>query len=72
MFPLTEKYAHRQNEDGTYDSICPTCARTVARRVSEVKLTLEEAIHNCPGVSPSVVDRMAREYRMNQMSASYR
>jgi len=72
MFALTEKYAYRQNEDGTYESICPICARTVARGLSEVKLTVAETIHKCPGLSPSVVDRMAREYRMNQLSASYR
>lgn len=72
MFAFAQKYAHRQNEDGTYDAICPICARTVVRRLSEVKLGVAEAIHKCPGLSPSVIDRMAREYRMNQVLASYR
>lgn len=72
MFALTEKYVHRQNQDGTYDSICPTCARTVARGWSEERLTEAEAKHKCPGLPPSVVERMAREYRMSQLWASSR
>jgi hypothetical protein len=71
MSPLTEKYAHRYNEDGTYDSICPTCARTVARGMREEKLAAAEITHKCPGLSPAVTDRMAREYRMDQLWASY-
>jgi hypothetical protein len=72
MFSFAQKYAHRHHEDGTYDAICPICARTVGRHLSEVKLAVTESIHKCPGLSPSVIDRMAREYRMNQVSVSYR
>jgi hypothetical protein len=61
MFLLIEKYAHRENQDGTYDSICPTCARTVARGLSEARLTEAERFHKCLGLSPSVVERVARE-----------
>jgi hypothetical protein len=43
-------YAHRQNEDGSYDSICPTCFATVAQSRAEAGLAEEEAAHAC---SPS-------------------
>jgi hypothetical protein len=72
MSALVEKYVHRQNEDGTYDSICPTCARTVGRGMSEARLATPETMHKCPGLPPSVIDRMAREYRMSQLWASSR
>jgi len=52
MSPLTEKYSHRPNDDGTYDSICRTCVRTVARGLREAKLAEAEALHNCPGFRP--------------------
>ena len=71
MSALSAKYVYRQNEDGTYELICPTCAQTVARGLSEVMPTVQTS-HKCPGLSPSVIDRMAREYRMIQLSASYR
>ena len=69
---LTEKYAYRQNDDGTYDCICPICARTVARGLTEAKLKAAQPTHKCPGLSPFVVDRMARESLMNKIAASYR
>jgi len=58
MTSLTKKYAHRPNEDGTYDSICQICARTVARGMSEAKLSEPETLHNCPGLSPRLAIRI--------------
>ena len=43
-------YPHRQNEDGSYDSICPACFATVAQSMVEVGLAEDEAAHAC---SPS-------------------
>jgi hypothetical protein len=42
MFP------HRENEDGTFDSICPDCLSTVARGLhAESQLTEFENQHVC-------------------------
>jgi hypothetical protein len=58
MSALTKWYPHRPNEDGTYDSICPTCTRTVAREMSEANLVEAETLHKCPGLSPSLAKRI--------------
>jgi len=58
MSSLTKRYAHRPNEDGTYDSICPTCSRTVAKGMSEAKLAEAETAHKCLGLSPSLAERI--------------
>lgn len=49
MPPFTEQFSHRPNDDGTYDSICRVCVRTVARGMTEARLAEAEALHNCPG-----------------------
>jgi hypothetical protein len=49
MSPSPETFPHRPNEDGTYDSICPVCVRTVARGMTEAKLVESELLHKCPG-----------------------
>ena len=40
-------YPHRQNEDGTFDSICRKCFLTVARSSAEIGLKRDEAAHVC-------------------------
>jgi hypothetical protein len=40
-------FPHRHNEDGSHDSICPTCFATVATETNESKLRLRELAHNC-------------------------
>jgi hypothetical protein len=40
-------YAHRRNGDGTYDSICWVCYRTVSHQFREADLAAEEASHVC-------------------------
>ena len=66
MSYLTKKYSHRPNEDGTYDSICHICARTVARSMREAKLEEAEALHNCPGLSPTLAARIQRDTNCHQ------
>jgi hypothetical protein len=40
-------YAHRSNDDGTFDSICLRCFRTVTTAYSEPELVFGEAQHSC-------------------------
>ena len=40
-------YAHRLNEDGTFDSICLHCFQTVTTATSEPELVFGEAQHVC-------------------------
>lgn len=48
MQTVTEiRFAHRQNRDGTFDSICPRCFRTVATRSQESYLAKDEFRHIC-------------------------
>jgi hypothetical protein len=49
-YPLLEShYAHRENPDGTYDSICLACFQTVANAPREDLLVEDEQFHdlNC-------------------------
>jgi hypothetical protein len=43
------QFPHRLNGDGSYDSICTTCFRTVATAHSEEELAAEERMHECAG-----------------------
>ena len=46
--PLSsEDYAHRKNEDGTFDSICLYCFRTIASAKDESDLGVREKRHSC-------------------------
>ena len=40
-------FPHRQNHDGTFDSICPECFKTVASDLNEAKLRRHEKRHVC-------------------------
>lgn len=40
-------FPHRENRDGSYDSICPMCAFTVATCANEFKLAGYERRHVC-------------------------
>ena len=42
-----EGFAHRLNEDGTIDSICLSCFRTVVTTSDEVELPEHELKHKC-------------------------
>jgi hypothetical protein len=41
------RYPHRANSDGTYDSICPACFKTISTEWNEVDLTAGEKSHIC-------------------------
>lgn len=41
------RFPHRENDDGTFDSICPVCFRTVARAPRQEELAELERIHVC-------------------------
>ena len=45
--PLYKPFPRRHNHDGTIDSICPECFRTVARCRSEAELDGHEHRHVC-------------------------
>ena len=40
-------YAHRRNEDGSYDSICRVCFAAVVRHKPESELAEYEKAHEC-------------------------
>ena len=41
------EFSHRNNYDGTYDSICKTCFKTVSNRAVEAELYEDESNHRC-------------------------
>jgi hypothetical protein len=41
------RFPHRQNRDGSYDSICPRCYRTISNRKTEAELAKDEFRHIC-------------------------
>jgi hypothetical protein len=55
----TLHFAHRLNKDGSFDSICKLCARTVMTAKTEPDLWAKEERHDCGDpdeVRTSVVD----------------
>jgi len=42
-----QEFLHRMNRDGTFDSICPHCVRTIASHYSEALLAGVERQHKC-------------------------
>lgn len=56
MVDQSEGFTHRQNADGTFDSICHRCFRTVATVNSEDSLHAEELSHRCLKHSPQGSD----------------
>lgn len=40
-------FKHRHNQDGSYDSICPLCFRTIATRLRQEELGEDERGHMC-------------------------
>jgi len=47
------KFSHRQNSDGTVDSICHECFVTVAKARRETDLSTNEHLHCC---NPAVLE----------------
>jgi hypothetical protein len=51
MISLAEpQFLHRLNRDGTFDSICTRCIKTIASHYSEPPLTVFEQRHKCEGL----------------------
>jgi hypothetical protein len=44
-------FPHRHNPDGSIDSICSECFRTVATAFTEAQLQAAERVHGCEGFS---------------------
>jgi hypothetical protein len=42
-------FAHRRNDNGTTDSICLKCFRTIATKRTKAELVDSEAAHECGG-----------------------
>jgi hypothetical protein len=40
-------YPHKRNKDGSFNSICPVCFRTIASKMTEDELAQEEKKHVC-------------------------
>ena len=47
-----QRFPHRRNRDGSYDSICTLCFTTVASSETEEELGEAEAKHICDRVIP--------------------
>jgi hypothetical protein len=47
MSAASATYFHRSNADGTFDSICMTCYRTVDTQPGEAALAMKERVHVC-------------------------
>jgi len=45
------EYTHRKNSDGSFDSICMSCDRTVGSTPTEEKLADLERAHVCSAAS---------------------
>jgi hypothetical protein len=41
------EYTHRENSDGSFDSICMTCYRTIGNALAETALADKEKTHFC-------------------------
>jgi hypothetical protein len=62
MLPTaSQKFPHRHNPDGSYDSICTVCLATVATVRREEQLQVEESAHVCDPI---------RLYQISQSRAS--
>jgi hypothetical protein len=58
-------FPHRQNADGSFDSICSECFRTVATASTEAGLEAEERAHpdRCKGFSLTALYRRTEDER---------
>ncbi len=58
-------FPHRQNADGSFDSICSECFLTIATASTEAQLETAERVHpdNCRGFSLSVLYRRSEDER---------
>jgi hypothetical protein len=50
MQTSVNNFKHRHNQDGSYDSICPLCFRTIGTRPRQEELDQDERSHICDEV----------------------
>ena len=54
----SDEFVHRQNQDGTFDSICLSCYLTVSSAPNESALVDDEAKHSCTtGIAHTTVSQ---------------
>ena len=51
---MTGNYAHRSNADGSFDSICLHCFKTVAATPIDASLAENEVQHRCIAPDPNI------------------
>jgi hypothetical protein len=58
-------FPHRRNPDGSFDSICTECFRTVATAPAEAQLEAAETVHpdNCKGFGLTALYRRSEDER---------
>jgi hypothetical protein len=62
---LRPHFPHRQNDDGSFDSICSTCFATVASAEKECELAANESMHTCDPVRLYQASQSRPESRAN-------
>ena len=60
-------YAHRKNNDGTFDSICRRCFLTIASETSEPKLTDHEEVHQCEALAQEKIAASLRTLKKSSV-----
>ena len=48
---LRPHFPHRENDDGSFDSICSACFVTVASAEKEYELAPKESMHKCEPIN---------------------
>jgi hypothetical protein len=61
-FDRTIRYFHRFNADGSHDSICPVCYRTIASTTVEESLVVGEASHICKAEHLTILRTTLQDY----------
>jgi len=61
-------FPHRRNPDGTVDSICAGCFRTIATALNEAQLQTAESTHQCGGFNLSELLRPPKSQRQSNRS----
>jgi hypothetical protein len=56
----TGNFAHRPNPDGTFDSICRVCFRTIVHSEKQDSLASSESLHECATTALEMKDRTLR------------
>jgi hypothetical protein len=66
MPPIAKrKFAHRQNKDGTFDSICCACLATIISLKDDDDLALYEASHRCDPIKLYQLQSLITRQRSN-------